>query len=203
MPLMGRGRRRVRDLVTAALLIGAVTVTAAALQDWNSRTLEGTAVVTDGDTIRLMGEPVRLRGIDAPELEQLCIGGDGAEHACGRLSSAYLETLIAARPVACIGHDTDRYGRFLGDCRAGAGATATDLNEAMVASGWAVAYGDHERAEARARGDKRGLWAWEFERPADWRRRVAAETGESVPAGGAGAFVRRARALVGWSGHNE
>ena len=199
---MRRGRR-VRDVLAAAILIGAVAFAAATLQGWNSRTVQGIARVTDGDTIRLRGEPVRLRGIDAPEVGQVCTGGDGAEHACGRLASEYLETLIAARPVACTGHDTDRYGRFLGDCRAGTGATATGLNEAMVASGWAVAYGDHERAEARARGERRGLWAWRFERPADWRRRTAAEAGEPLPAGGAGAIVRRARALVGWRGHNE
>lgn len=201
---MARRRRvRVRDLLTAALLIGAVAVTGAALQGWNSRTVEGVARVTDGDTIRLVDEAVRLRGIDAPELDQVCTGGDGTEHACGRLSASYLDTLIAARPVICAGHETDRYGRFLGDCLAGSGATVTDLNEAMVAAGWAVAYGDHESAETRARADGRGLWAWQFERPADWRRRKAAAAGETVPAGGPGVLFRRARALVGWSGHNE
>lgn len=200
---MGRRRARLRDLLTAGCLIATVALAAAALQAWNSWTLNAAARVTDGDTIRLGDVPVRLRGIDAPELDQTCTGGDGAVHACGQLSAGYLETLIGTAQVTCTGHDTDRYGRFLGDCRAGAGATAITLNETMVASGWAVAFGDHRGAEARARADKRGLWAWQFERPADWRKRAAAKAGETLPAGGPGGLFRRARALVGWSGHNE
>ncbi len=40
---------------------------AAALSD-----IIGTASVTDGDTIKIHGERIRLHGIDAPESRQLC-----------------------------------------------------------------------------------------------------------------------------------
>lgn len=176
---------------------------AASLQAWQSRTLSGPVLVVDGDTIRLDGQIVRLRGIDAPELDQTCTGGDGAEHACGRLSARHLEVLIGESAVACSGHDADRYGRFLGDCLAGAGTTGTALNRAMVEAGWAVAFGGHERAEATARADNRGMWAWTFERPSDWRRRTAIRSGEALPTPGPGALFRRVRAIIGLGGHNE
>lgn len=173
---------------------------AAVLEMSQTRSLAGLARVTDGDTIRLEGVTVRLRGIDAPELRQACTGADGTEHACGRLSASYLETLIGTSPVDCSGYDTDRYDRLLGDCRAGDGAAVVALNRSMVEAGWAVAFGDHERAEALARADRRGLWAWEFERPADWRRHVA---GEASPTLRLGALVRRARSVLGLGGHHE
>jgi len=63
---------------------------------------------------------------------------------------------------------------LLGDCKAG----AVDLNSAQVAAGWAVAYGDFEVEEARARGAKAGIWAGTFEWPQDWR---AASNGHAEP----------------------
>jgi endonuclease YncB( thermonuclease family) len=41
----------------------------------------------------------------------------------------------------------------------------------MVAEGLAVAFGAYKSEEAQARSARRGLWASEFERPQDWRRR--------------------------------
>lgn len=192
-----------RDVLAAGLLILVAALAAAALQARQGRALAGSARIIDGDTIRLDGAVVRLRGIDAPELRQTCTGADGAEHACGRLSARYLETLVGASAVTCAGRGTDRYGRLLGDCSVGSGASGIALNRTMVEAGWAVAFGDHERVQAMARADKRGMWAWDFEQPADWRRRVAAEAGAGRPAIGPGALVRRARAAVGWRGHNE
>ena len=45
--------------------------------------ITGTASVTDGDTIKIHGERIRLHGIDAPESRQLCtLGGESWQ--CGK-----------------------------------------------------------------------------------------------------------------------
>src|SRR5215213_3677221 len=45
-----------------------------------------------------------------------------------------------------------------------------DIGGRMIETGYAVAYGDYEREEARARAARVGLWAGTFERPSQWRR---------------------------------
>lgn len=138
----------------------------AQLEERDRRNETGRATVVDGDTIRLGGTRVRLRGIDAPESSQLC-RKEGADYACGKLARQALVRLIAGRPVSCDGSRLDRYGRLLGDCK----AADTNLNRQLVLEGWAVAYGDFERDEAAARTKGHGIWAGSFERPQDWRRR--------------------------------
>src|SRR5690349_20802189 len=47
--------------------------------------------VTDGDTLRLDGAPVRLWGVDAPELRQTCASAPGSPPApAGRLARDHL-----------------------------------------------------------------------------------------------------------------
>ena len=128
--------------------------------------LSGGAQVTDGDSLRLAGRPIRLAGIDAPELAQTC-GRGGRERPCGREARRALVELIGDDEVECTLEGNDRYGRRLGRCRAG----RRDLNEAMVLGGQAVAYGAYRAQERDARIARRGLWAGDFERPADWRKR--------------------------------
>lgn len=198
----GRARRGT-DFLVAALFILAVAGVAALLQTWNSRDLTGVARVVDGDTLVVAGERVRLRGIDAPEIGQQCMGGDGAAHPCGRLAASYLETLIGGDSIGCSGHDTDRYGRFLGVCHEAGDRQSPSLNASMVENGWAVAYGDHDGLERAARAERRGMWAWRFERPADWRRQRAALDEDAAPRAGLGAAIRRLRAWIGWGGHLE
>ncbi|RUU55005.1 thermonuclease family protein, partial [Mesorhizobium sp. M2C.T.Ca.TU.009.01.2.1] len=89
----------------------------------------------------------------------------GADYPCGKLARQSLVRLIAGRPVSCSGWQRDRYGRLLGDCRAG----DTDLNRSQVQAGWAVAFGGFETEEAVARAAKVGIWAGTFEEPQQWR----------------------------------
>ena len=42
------------------------------LQNSQSEIISGSAVVTDGDTIKINNNKIRLFGIDAPEKKQLC-----------------------------------------------------------------------------------------------------------------------------------
>lgn len=124
----------------------------------------GAAEAIDGDSLRVGGVEVRLRGIDAPELMQTC-QVSGRETPCGREARAHLRRFTSSGLVTCIGSERDRFGRLLGRCR----IRGIDINAAMVRDGHAVAYGDYASEEAEARAAYRGLWAGTFARPRDWR----------------------------------
>jgi endonuclease YncB( thermonuclease family) len=130
--------------------------------------LTGVAQAIDGDSLRLGTEELRLKGIDAPELSQLCTIS-GKETPCGREARAALRKLLSSGLVTCLGDGLDRYGRLLATCR----VRGIDINAAMVRDGQAIAYGDYNKEESEAKAAYRGLWAGTFERPQDWRRRNA------------------------------
>lgn len=125
--------------------------------------------MVDGDTLAIAGEKVRLHGIDAPESNQVC-RRDGAQYPCGAMASQWMATQTQGRTVTCSGSGRDRYGRLIAVCR----VDGTDLNEGIVRAGWAVAFLRYSHAyaedEATARRERVGLWAGEFERPAEHRR---------------------------------
>ncbi len=64
-------------------------------------------VVSDGDSLRIGDERVRLWGIDAPELDQRCEHG-GKVYDCGKAAQAALSSLIGSRQVECEAVDRDR-----------------------------------------------------------------------------------------------
>lgn len=152
------------------LLIAALALAAAM-----PATVSGIAHVVDGDTLHVGTERVRLSGVDAPELSQLC-GPAGRQIQCGKLAARWLSARIERRRVECAVSARDRYGRLVALCR----LDGRDIGAALVGAGWATAYRRYSMAyvgvEARARGARLGIWATGFEPPADYRRdrRVAA-----------------------------
>jgi endonuclease YncB( thermonuclease family) len=142
----------------AALLAGSLAVSHAA-----------PLRVADGDTIELGGQRIRLQGVDAPELHQECRDASGRVWACGRRARSELRRMIGNDAVQCSSHAKDRFGRSVAICR----ANGRDLGEAMVRSGWALAYPDwaspYGAAQSEARSRKAGLWAGSFQNPRAWR----------------------------------
>jgi endonuclease YncB( thermonuclease family) len=149
----------------------------------------GSPRVVDGRTLVVAGETIRLFGIDAPELEQVCRHG-GRDYQCGKVARATLWDLVAGLDVSCT-PDAEAAGP-----RGGIAATCTagerELNESMVAAGWALA----DRAatdryvaiEADASNARRGLWKGEFEPPWEWRQAHA--SGAAASDGGGDARQR-------------
>lgn len=132
----------------------------------NGRSLEGRAYVVDGDTIHLNDIKIRLKGIDAPEMEQSCFRS-GHSYPCGDVARRALIEIVSSRSVQCRAAGRDRYQRVLARCTVNGG----DIGARMVEDGWAVSYGrDYEREETRAQSRSAGLWSGTFERPQDWRR---------------------------------
>lgn len=128
-------------------------------------TLAGFAHVIDGDSLRVSGGEVRLKGIDAPEGRQSC-EREGQSWDCGEEARRTLERLIGGQKVTCRSIERDKHDRFLGHCEAGGRA----LNAAMVESGMAVAYGGFRTEERAAKAARRGLWGATFQAPREWRR---------------------------------
>ncbi len=95
----------------------------------------GAASASDGDSLRIGGDRVRLIGLDAPELDQVCWTGEGVEWPCGREARTAMAELLSKGSIDCATRGEDRFGRLLATCEF-AGA---DLGAPMVASGHAIA----------------------------------------------------------------
>jgi endonuclease YncB( thermonuclease family) len=89
---------------------------------------------TDGESLVVRGERIRLFGIDAPELSQVCADGWRA----GEESKRALARLIARARVDCQAITKDQYGRTVASCT----ANGEDIGRAMVRQGMAWAFTD-------------------------------------------------------------
>ena len=132
--------------------------------------ISGPPRVIDGRTLEVAGQRIRLFGIDAPELDQVCRHG-GRDYQCGRVARAALWDLVAGLDVSCAAEtEAPTVGSIAATCTAG----GLSLNESMVHGGWALAdRGATDRylaTETAARNARRGLWKGEFAPPWTWRR---------------------------------
>lgn len=124
----------------------------------------------DGDTLEIEGERIRLRGIDAFELGQTCLGADGTPWRCGVAAKAAIAGQIDGAPVSCTVLDQDAQGHYLARCTTRDG---TDLGAFLVASGLALPHGRYaqdyrdERRAAERRNE--GAWGGIFMPPWRWR----------------------------------
>lgn len=134
----------------------------------------------DGDSLTVGKTKVRLFGIDAPELRQSCIR-DGQQWTCGANAAEELSNLVTGKQVRCVSMGVDQYGRVLGRCTVG----TLDVNGAMVAGGYAVAFRrystEYVAAEDNAKANRRGLWAGTFTMPSEYRHGTAPASGRSIP----------------------
>lgn len=157
--------RLLRDLLLTVCFLTLLGLIALKLSRDEAEHLGGVFRVVDGDSLALGGRKLRLRGVDAPELDQTCLR-DGIGWPCGAEARQTLQALISRDGVVCSGAREDKYRRLLVDCA----AAGENINAAMVRSGMAVAFGGFKTEENEARKAQRGLWAGEFERPSDWRK---------------------------------
>lgn len=87
-------------------------------------TLIGTAIVTDGDTLRIRGQAIRLWGIDAPELSE----------PYGATSREALSSIVGQREVQCWPSGAKSYNRIVATCFVG----DVDIGAEMVRRGLAL-----------------------------------------------------------------
>tara|TARA_B100001250_G_scaffold401576_1_gene413612 strand:+ start:639 stop:1169 length:531 start_codon:yes stop_codon:yes gene_type:complete len=137
-------------------------------------------IVTDGDTIKIGNEKIRLFGIDAPEMKQICKDKNNDPYACGYSSKTYLKDLINhpgyGDQIYCYYSERDRYKRIIGECFVGADAESKiNINYLMVLRGQSVAYIRYSEkyleAQNQAKKDKVGIWGGTFDLPEEWRKK--------------------------------
>jgi endonuclease YncB( thermonuclease family) len=147
------------------------------------------AIVRDGGTIQLADVTYRLDGIDAPELDQICIDEHADAWACGVEARDQLSSLIASRQVSCedLGLGTAYKRRHIGVCSV-EGESAS-LNQLLVRQGLALNFEPYARDrfredEAAAKDNRRGLWKGCFVAPQEfrWGKKDGALLGDSCRA---------------------
>ena len=139
----------------------------------------GKAYVTDGDTIKINDQKIRLFGIDAPETKQFCkevylsflIFNLTRDYKCGEKSTNALKKKIQGKNIRClVQNNKDRYRRNIGICY----LKKQDINSWLVKNGYAIAYRRYSKKyindEQYAEDNKLGIWQGTFMKPEKWRR---------------------------------
>lgn len=145
-------------------------------------------IIRDGGTLQLADVTYRLDGIDAPELDQMCIDEHADAWACGIEARDQLSHLIGGRQVRCedLGLATFKK-RHIGICTVE--GESISLNQLLVRQGLALnfepaAKGRFREDETAAKNNRRGLWRGCFAAPQEFRqgRKDGALLGESCRA---------------------
>jgi endonuclease YncB( thermonuclease family) len=160
------------------IVVVIVAAAAWAYGEWSKPSMgdpaSGTARAVDGDSLEIGTTRIRLFGIDAPELRQLCQSPDG-EIPCGLEARDALAALVRGKTVTCTPQEAERsYDRIVAVCRTD---SVSDFSEIMIRDGHAIelpshSHGRYTAAERDAKNAKRGIWAGSFERPGAWRERM-------------------------------
>lgn len=130
-----------------------------------SEILYGHSRASDGDSVRIGQQRVRILGIDAPELAQTCNTADGNLWPCGQVAKQRLSQLLRAPDLQCVSSARDRYDRALATCL----ANGQDIGAILVAEGLAVSYNDYPNEERLAHANRVGIWQGDFISPRNWR----------------------------------
>ena len=128
--------------------------------------ITGIPRIRDGDQLQIGNTRIRLGGIDAPSVDQLCLNNSGERWTCGIAARDELIKHVDNKPWTCHVRQTDRRGRQVARCE----VDGEDIRKWMVKSGWALSY-DYDADEKAAREAKAGMWQGAFIAPWDWRVR--------------------------------
>lgn len=177
LPLKAISLKRMRLWAVGLLLVGALLPSLGGTSRAADE-IRGQANVLSGDKIQIGKKTVRLFGIAAPGLQDLCDIND-AKMKCGIVAWAELIKLVDGQEVSCDAEQlpagvapptSDKHVVFA-TCYLG----ESDLNEAMVRAGWAKAVlsqtDRYEVDQNDAKESRRGLWSNRMRRRGRARRR--------------------------------
>ncbi|MBY3155560.1 thermonuclease family protein [Rhizobium laguerreae] len=132
-------------------------------------TLYGKARAYDGHTLTVDGNPVRLNGIEAPGLRQVCSTPTRTSWRCGQKAFERLAALVGSGKVRCTVAAPAGHGAAA-TCSA---AQTKDIGALLVSEGLALpnrqSAGIYNSAAVSAMTARRGLWIGPFTDPAKWR----------------------------------
>lgn len=160
--------------------------------------IAGRGHAVSGDTIRIGGRYIRLAGIEAPEISQVCRDSRNRAWRCGQRARSALRRLMRRVHVVCRDVSRADAGRFQATCVVG----NKNLAQEMVSNGYAFAQGmifkTYADAETKARAEKAGVWQGKAQRPAEFRATRWEVARKSAPEGCPikGQIVRRSKIYV-------
>lgn len=128
--------------------------------------------VVDGNTLVVEGQPMRLFGVDAFELQQTCLDRSGEPWHCGVAAKAALAELVEDQAIACTVVDDSEDDAYIARCTV---RDEVDLGGYLVRAGLALAdrdvADDYVPLEQSAKAAAAGAWGGTFVPPWVWRRR--------------------------------
>jgi endonuclease YncB( thermonuclease family) len=133
--------------------------------------ITGIPRIREADLIQIGNSRIRLDGVDAPSVDQLCLNTMGERWTCGAAARDELAKHADNKSWTCHAGRTDRRGRIIARCE----VEGEDIQKWLVRGGWALVYPrqshDYDADEAAAREAKAGMWQGAFIAPWDWRVR--------------------------------
>jgi endonuclease YncB( thermonuclease family) len=133
--------------------------------------ISGVPKIREGDQITIGASRIRLQGIDAPSVDQLCLDTKGERWTCGVAARDELIHHADNKTWTCHVSRIDRRGRSIARCE----IDGEDIQQWMVKNGWALSYQrfshDYDADEKAAHEAKAGMWRGAFIAPWDWRIR--------------------------------
>ena len=132
--------------------------------------LAAEVIIHDGDSLTFGNARYRLHGIDAPELDQVCLDENGGVWACGVEAREQLKGFIGGRQVHCDDKGADPnlpQRRRMGECRVQGGDNFASMAGAagMGSNFEPYAKGRYKGDEEQARVSLSGLWRGCFSTP--------------------------------------
>ena len=120
--------------------------------------ITGVPKIREGDQIQIGSTRIRLGGIDAPSVDQLCLNTKGERWTCGVAARDELIKHVGNKSWTCQTRQSDRRGRTVARCE----VDGEDIQKWLVTNGWALAFvrisKDYERRrKGRARGQGRDV----------------------------------------------
>ncbi|MGK7937270.1 MAG: thermonuclease family protein [Xenococcaceae cyanobacterium] len=130
--------------------------------------IKGEAHVIKGNIIEIDRQQIKLYGIDAPELEQICYVNDRPWQ-CGLTVKQKLVEKIEGKSLTCLTREQKNDNVPIAECFLG----RQNLNGWLVEEGWAIADRQNSRSfishEILAQRDHKGIYQSEFLKPSLWR----------------------------------
>src|SRR5471030_1962398 len=120
--------------------------------------ITGVPKIREGDQIQIGTSKIRLGGVDAPSVDQLCLNNSGERWTCGVAARDELIKHADNKTWTCHVRQTDRRGRQVARCE----VDGEDIQKWLVVNGWALSYvrfsHDYDDDEKAAREATAGMW---------------------------------------------
>lgn len=131
--------------------------------------VSGSISVISAHVFYIGGRYVRLYGVDAPDIDQICSDSNGRTYNCGEEAASWVRGWIDKNSIDCYILKVEPKGRDLVTCVWG----DYDIGAALVGTGWGIANTRETQIykpyEIKAQNESSGLWQGTFYSPEDWR----------------------------------